>query len=121
MSTRIILTLVLILGITVTAIRAQDVSPQQPIGPYAEERQGRDAQPPSPRYRLGQGDVIELNFPFTPEFNQTVTVNPDGFVTLQVAGDVKVVGLTTEELRTSLEPECRRSFLYSSNPRFRAM
>jgi polysaccharide export outer membrane protein len=30
-----------------------------------------------PRYRIHAGDVIAFNFSFTPDFNQTVTVQPD--------------------------------------------
>ena len=107
MRTRIIIIkLVLILGLTATANQAQDITPQQPIGPSADSPQHHPApQAPNSRYRLGQGDVIELSFPFTPEFNQTVTVHPDGFVTLQVIGDVNVIGLTTHELKSTLESQ----------------
>jgi polysaccharide export outer membrane protein len=47
-----------------------------------------------PEYTLHTGDVIELNYRYTPEFNQTVTVQPDGFVDLNVAGYIKVTDLT---------------------------
>ncbi len=48
----------------------------------------------NPRYHLGRGDVLEVAFPRTPEFNQTVTVQPDGFIDLHGAGDLHVLGLT---------------------------
>jgi polysaccharide biosynthesis/export protein len=51
----------------------------------------------NPRYRLCASDVIALTFPLTPEFDQTVSVQPDGFITLAGAGDVHVAGLTTHE------------------------
>src|SRR5688572_13077773 len=35
---------------------------------------------PGARYRLRAGDVVELNFPFVPAFNQTLTVQPDGYL-----------------------------------------
>lgn len=54
---------------------------------------------PSMRYRLQPSDVLEVQFRHTPEFNQTVTVQPDGFVALEVAGDARVEGLTVEEVR----------------------
>ena len=50
-----------------------------------------------PIYTLHIGDVIELNYRLTPEFNQTVTVQPDGYVDLEVAGNVKVAGLTLNQ------------------------
>ena len=43
-----------------------------------------------PRYRVRKSDVIEVKFKFSPEFDQTVTVQPDGFITLDGAGDLKV-------------------------------
>jgi protein involved in polysaccharide export with SLBB domain len=49
------------------------------------------------RYRLCASDVLALTFPLTPEFDQTVSVQPDGFITLAGAGDVHVEGLTTQE------------------------
>jgi polysaccharide export outer membrane protein len=51
-----------------------------------------------PRYRLQSGDVFELTFPFTPEFNQTLTVQPDGYINLRAAGDLYIQGKTTPEL-----------------------
>jgi polysaccharide biosynthesis/export protein len=51
----------------------------------------------TPRYRIQTSDVLELQFRFTPEFNQTVTVQPDGFVALQAAGEVKLLDLTADE------------------------
>jgi protein involved in polysaccharide export with SLBB domain len=56
-----------------------------------------------PRYRVGNGDVLVLAFAFTPEFNQTVTVQPDGFVTLQSVGDLHVEGKTVPEIRADLQ------------------
>src|SRR5262249_36632785 len=52
------------------------------------------------RYRLAATDTIALAFPITPEFNQTVSVGPDGFVALTGAGSVHVEGMTTDEAAT---------------------
>jgi polysaccharide biosynthesis/export protein len=54
------------------------------------------------RYQLHSADVLELSFPFTPEFNQTVTIQPDGFVTFRGIEDIHVEGLTLPELSNSL-------------------
>jgi polysaccharide export outer membrane protein len=56
----------------------------------------------NPRYQLSKGDIFELTFPITPEFNQTVTVQPDGFVTLTGVGDIPVAGKTVPEVRELL-------------------
>jgi polysaccharide export outer membrane protein len=50
-----------------------------------------------PRYTLRAGDVLELQYRYTPELNQTVTVLPDGYVNLNLVGDVRVSDLTVEQ------------------------
>ena len=55
------------------------------------------------RYRLQPGDVLEIQYRYSPEFNQTVTVQPDGYVSLEIGGDLKVAGLTIEQTRRSEE------------------
>ena len=52
-----------------------------------------------PRYVLVPGDVFEIQYRYTPEFNQTVTVQPDGFVSLEIGGDVKVAGRNLDQVR----------------------
>src|ERR1700730_5222690 len=42
----------------------------------------------NPRYRICRDDVLLLSFPISPELNQKVIVQPDGFISLQNAGDV---------------------------------
>jgi len=53
---------------------------------------------PESRYRLRSGDTLDVSFRFTPEFNQSVVIRPDGFVTLHTVGDVAAAGLTVTEL-----------------------
>jgi len=52
-----------------------------------------------PLYRLSKSDVIDLNFTFSPDYNQTVTIQPDGFVALKGAGPVLAEGLTLPQLQ----------------------
>lgn len=54
------------------------------------------------RYRLQPGDVFEVQFRYSPEFNQTVTVQPDGYVSLEAGGEVKVAGLTIEQAHQAI-------------------
>jgi polysaccharide biosynthesis/export protein len=56
----------------------------------------------SGRYRLTPSDVIELTFPHVPEFNQVVTVQPDGYITLRGVGDIHAQARTIPELRELL-------------------
>src|ERR1700751_1708679 len=57
----------------------------------------------NPHYQLSRGDTFDLAFPFTPEFNQTVTIQPDGYITLTGLGDRYVAGKTVPELREILQ------------------
>jgi polysaccharide export outer membrane protein len=50
-----------------------------------------------PRYRIQPSDVIEVQYRNTPEYDHVVTVQPDGFASLQFVGDVKVGDLTVEQ------------------------
>jgi len=55
------------------------------------------------RYRIASEDVLDLQFQSTPEFNQTVTVQPDGYITLREVGDIQVEGDTLPELRQAVQ------------------
>ncbi|PYS69454.1 MAG: hypothetical protein DMF73_14660 [Acidobacteria bacterium] len=59
------------------------------------------------RYRLQPGDVLEVQFRYSPEFNQTVTVQPDGYITLEIGGDLKVAGFTLEQTRAAILRQAR--------------
>lgn len=52
----------------------------------------------NPRYQVMRDDVIALSFPLSPELNQTVTIQPDGYVTLQNAGSIYIQGMTVPEV-----------------------
>lgn len=55
-----------------------------------------------PQYRLRKSDVVEIRFTFSPEFDQTVTIMPDGFVALKNVGELVAEGLTLAELREAV-------------------
>jgi polysaccharide biosynthesis/export protein len=54
------------------------------------------------RYLLQPNDVLEVRYRYTPEFNQIVTVQPDGFCALEVTGDLRLQGLTVEQARMEI-------------------
>lgn len=65
-------------------------------------RPNEEAPVPAPatrdgRYRLCPTDAIALTFPLTPEFDQTLNIQPDGYASLAGAGSVHLAGLTTRE------------------------
>jgi polysaccharide export outer membrane protein len=56
----------------------------------------------NPRYQILSGDTMDLVFEFSPEFNQTVTVQPDGYISLRGVGDVHVSSETLPQLVSTL-------------------
>ena len=56
-----------------------------------------------PLYRLRPSDVVEVSFTVAPEFNQTLTVQPDGYVMLKDAGLVEVEGLNLQEFSAAIQ------------------
>jgi polysaccharide export outer membrane protein len=55
-----------------------------------------------PLYRLNRSDVVALSFTLSPELDQTLTIQPDGYITLKDAGPVLAQGLTLEEFRAAV-------------------
>ncbi len=56
-----------------------------------------------PRYTLRAGDVVEMALRYTPEYNQTLTVQPDGYINVNLAGEIQVVGLTISQTHDAIE------------------
>ncbi|HET9803640.1 MAG TPA: polysaccharide biosynthesis/export family protein [Candidatus Acidoferrum sp.] len=74
----------------------------------ADEAKGKDGDRPqltqrNLRYRINRSDVLNLSFPLSPEFNQTVTVQPDGYITLQGAGSICILGMTVPETGVAIK------------------
>ena len=51
-----------------------------------------------PEYRLGFGDELEIKFFNNQRFNETVTVRPDGRITMERIGDLYVTGMTPSQI-----------------------
>jgi polysaccharide biosynthesis/export protein len=56
----------------------------------------------SGRYRLTPSDVIELTFPYVSEFDQVLTVQPDGYISLRGVGELRVQSRSLPEVRQML-------------------
>ena len=87
-------------------------TPQAQNAPAAQTQQAADTTDPQrpalhqryPRYRVHASDVIDLTFRFTPEFNQEVTVQPDGYIQARgLPNDVYVQGMTVSEMTVALQ------------------
>jgi len=79
-------------SLVIAAVASGDLAAQQPALPDAPS-------PDAPNsYRLAPGDVVDLKFAYNPELNETVTLRPDGYISLQRIGDVRAQRLTPLEL-----------------------
>ncbi len=56
-----------------------------------------------PLYRLRPSDVVEISFTVAPEFNQSLTVQPDGYVMLKDAGMLEVEGLNLQQFGEAVQ------------------
>jgi len=88
MRRKLFLTIALLIMAIPVAIRAQNPPRLAPTTEY--------------RYQLKPGDVIEVQFRYSPEFNQTVTIQPDGYIALEITGDLKIAGMTVEQARQAI-------------------
>ena len=85
-------------------IGAQSFAGQKPFGTKATTGDfGTATHKGDWRYTVQTSDTLELTFLLTPDFNQTVTVQPDGYITLRGAGDVLAAGQTLPELTESIK------------------
>ncbi len=58
---------------------------------------------PDEEYQLGKGDEITVNFAGRPEMQAKLVVGPDGRITLPLAGDIMLAGLTRPEAAKAIE------------------
>jgi polysaccharide export outer membrane protein len=91
-----------VLLLAVRSAAGQEGSAAVPAQPAAQAEQARVALPQLeqryPRYVVQREDVLLISFPLSPELNQTVSVQPDGFISLQSAGSLHVQGMTAPEI-----------------------
>jgi polysaccharide biosynthesis/export protein len=59
-------------------------------------------------FRFGPGDTLDINVWDNAQISKLVTVRPDGMITLPLVGDIRVGGLSAEELKTYLYKELQR-------------
>ncbi len=68
----------------------------------------RDQRPYSTdEYRIQIGDVLDVKFYYNPELNDSVTVRPDGRISLQLAPEVMAAGVTPNDLAGQLRERYR--------------
>jgi polysaccharide biosynthesis/export protein len=57
----------------------------------------------NPRYQVMRDDVMTVSFPLSPELNQKIIVQPDGYITMQAIGSLYIQGMTVPEIVEALK------------------
>jgi polysaccharide export outer membrane protein len=60
------------------------------------------AQAPESRYVLEPNDILSIKYVSTPEYDHTATVQPDGYLSAPLIGELKVGGLTLPQARAAI-------------------
>jgi polysaccharide export outer membrane protein len=68
--------------------------------------------PLAPEHTLSPNDQFEIRFPFSPEFNDKITVGADGTVAPKIIGSVVVGGLTVPEATRRLSARYAEKIKY---------
>jgi protein involved in polysaccharide export with SLBB domain len=85
-----------------SAIGATRLSPEQCMA-GAQIDEAATISAPDGSYLIQPGDQLSIEFYLNPEFNDEVTVRPDGKLTLRIIGDIKAWGLTPAQLAQGLD------------------
>jgi protein involved in polysaccharide export with SLBB domain len=80
---------------------AQTFSPQQCIA-NAEIQAAADT---DGSYQIQPGDQLDVSFYLSPEFNDSVTVRPDGKITLRLIGAIQAAGDTPTRLAEQIDKD----------------
>ena len=60
------------------------------------------AQTSDPRYVIRPSDTITIRYLYSPEYDYLAVVEPDGFLSAPVVGEIKVAGLTLPQARDAI-------------------
>src|ERR1700734_1671822 len=63
-------------------------------GPQLETRDNR--------YHLHTGDVLGLTYRYSPEYDATAPIQPDGYADFPMLGELKLSGLTVDQAREQI-------------------
>jgi polysaccharide export outer membrane protein len=82
-------------------------------GPAQTHSETVQSRPRSATYRIHKGDKLSIKFLYQPELSEpSVVVRPDGFISLQMIGDLRAEGLTATELKKAIEEAYSEQLLH---------
>jgi len=98
-----------ILGVLVVAlgVLAAGCGPHPKRGGAPVVSEGPD-QAPAPEYRIGPEDVLDIAIWKNADLSKSVTVRPDGMITLPLIGELRAGGLTANEVRDGIRARLER-------------
>jgi polysaccharide export outer membrane protein len=91
------LTVLAVLTLVPLAGACTSVAPLPPNSPEA-------GQP----YRIGPPDQLQITILPEPEIQRTVTVRPDGMISIDLVGDIPAAGRTAEQIAADIQQRIRR-------------
>jgi len=110
--------LIVILGLACQAAFAQNALPKESEaskpGPEPSTATTHISPAVSPEYKVGESDVLLVSVWREPDLSKTVSVRPDGMISLPLIGDVKVMGMTSGEIQDLVAGKLKA---YLLNPR----
>jgi polysaccharide export outer membrane protein len=97
-----------VVGLALAAPAAAQAPAPAATAPAAAEH-ARSA--PSPEYRVGAGDVLDVTVFGNEDLTRTATIQTNGAVVLPLLGEVPVAGLTITEVKTKLTSLLAKDYL----------
>lgn len=94
--TRLIIIALVIAGLISCATQKAAVKEVEPLAPAQIKTQKPFV------YTIAPGDELDIKFFFNPELNETITVRPDGIISLQLIDEIQAAGLKPAELDQKL-------------------
>jgi polysaccharide export outer membrane protein len=58
-------------------------------------------------YKIQPSDQLQLTYRYSPEYDQSLTVQPDGMVTISLVGSVKIGGMSLDQARAAILDQLR--------------
>ena len=84
---------------TITPVNLGSSSAPVGMAPLNANAPSTPALIPRGQYKIRAGDTLSLDFRLSPELNQTVSVDRDGSISLEIIGRVQVGGLTVDQAK----------------------
>lgn len=91
--------------------RAESVTAPTPASSNSDDRAGASpdagTSASSPEYKLGAGDLIDVQVWHEPEISGHAPIRPDGKIAIPLAGEMQAAGLTPSELKAAITQRLR--------------